>query len=272
MVIDIRNGQAYYETGEKKGTEVILMDFLTEGEQIRLTPQTILVLNYFASGLREEVTGKGSITVGKFSSKKEGDVVVKGNRVDYMPPRSVLNKADMQQTGAVVLRKDRGLSKITILSLFNTAVRSIWPVFRWNPVKEAEIYKLRVYDVQDRLYLEITTDKTSFTYTKSDLIQGEQYWWTVLAFRKGKILAKGEGQFSIITEEDLEKVIKAERGIKEQYLQESTESMITLAMIYQNYELYDDAVNIFLKLHKKYPQNKNIALYLKMLDPDFTKK
>lgn len=272
MVIDIKNGKAYYEAGEKKGQEVTHMDFLTEGDQIRLTPRTVLILNYFASGLREEMAGPGSFTVGKSSSKREDDVITKADRIDYLPPKSAIRKGDIQQTGAVVLRTVGGLSKITILSLSDTAVRSAQPVFRWQPVEGAETYKLRVFDVQDKLFFEITTDTTSFTYSKSDLHRGDQYWWTVLAMARGKIFAKGEGQFSVITEESLEKLIQAEREIIKQYPQESTESMVSLAMIYENHELFDDAADIFRKLHEKYPHNKNIINHLKMLDPNFMMK
>jgi hypothetical protein len=101
--------------------------------------------------------------------------------------------------------------------------------------------------------------------SKLDLTRGEQYWWMILAMAKGRILAKGEGQFLIMTQENEANVSKAEVIIEKAYPEDSAESLISLGLLYQSYELYDDAVNVVKKLNQRYPQNKNIESWLKSL-------
>ena len=64
MVVDL-SGTSVYESGSEKGNQVALMDFLAKGDVIRLEEGARLVLNYFASGLREEIDRSEERRVGK---------------------------------------------------------------------------------------------------------------------------------------------------------------------------------------------------------------
>jgi len=273
LVMDILHGKAYYETGAKKGKEVVLVDFLAEGDTIKLAPQTVLILNYFVSGIKEELTGPGSITVGKSASQPEGAMVVKREKSEYIPPKSAISRAELQQSGAAALRGGKKDSQITLDSLDYTDVRSTQPVFQWRPVEGADTYRIKVSDAQQEiLKLDVETAETNFTVDKSGLIRGEEYCWIVLALAKGKIVAKGEGQFVILTEERLKEVERAEKAIEMQYPQEAPGRLISLAIAYQHYGLLDDAAAILRKLHKAYPENEHIRNWAQALDPGFVAK
>jgi hypothetical protein len=117
MVMDILHGKAFYQSGTKKGKEVVLVDFLTEGDKIKLEAKMTLILNYFASGTQEELTGPGTIIVGKTSSKTEGKVVVKQEKPEYIPPKLQINKAELQQFGASQVRESKIKDgEVTLLS------------------------------------------------------------------------------------------------------------------------------------------------------------
>jgi hypothetical protein len=266
MVMDILHGKAFYQAGNKKGKEVVLVDFLTEGDKIKLAPQTTLILNYFASGTKEELTGPGTITVGKDSSKTEGKIVVKREKPESIPPKLQVSKAELQQFGATQVRQSEIKDgKMTLLSLKDSNTRSTQPVFRWQPVEKAETYWIMVSDFHNTRYLNVETKETTLTYPNSDLIRGTDYEWIVLAIAKGRIIATGEGGFSILTEASLKELERDEQAVKQCYPEETAGQMISLAILYQNYRLFDDAVAILRELRQQYPENVNIKNWL---EPD----
>ncbi len=88
MVVDLKKGRAYYETGDRQSREVILMDFLKTGDKIRLEPDTVLVLNYFDPGVREEISGPGNITVGTGSAGESNTAKVIRTETQKTSPES----------------------------------------------------------------------------------------------------------------------------------------------------------------------------------------
>ncbi|MDM8549734.1 hypothetical protein QUF72_06645 [Desulfobacterales bacterium HSG2] len=281
MIVDLR-GKAFYESG---GQQIILMDFLKTGDEIRLKPGAVLILNYFASGIREEITGPGSITIGIEQSSKEGNVNVSCSKTDYLPPKAVLSREDVQQSGATAFR---GLGdpdkivilgdpdKIVILGPADTAVRS-HPLFRWKSVRRAESYRFRIYDAQKSLYFETKTFETktkeiNFSYDKLALNEDEDYIWTVSAMRAGKVLAMGNGEFSVLNKKNLEELIRAEKKIKTAFPEDSAELLISLALTYRHYKLYDEAAEIVGKLERLYPGNQNIRNWYQNTISDDSRK
>lgn len=266
MVVDVKHGGAVYESGEKKGREVMLMDFLAEGDRIKLGPQTTIVLNYFASGLREEISGPGVITAGLKASQKDGGANVKTAKVDYIPPQTAARTSDVQHAGVVALRDTKAKTKkIFLLALSDSAARSLPLRFRWAPVSGAKKYSLVLTDVLDTIIFKTETDQVEASFQKDGLVLGEEYWWKVRAMSESEVIAKGIGQFHVLTLEDLARLERSERDIKERFSQDSTESRIALAMLYQNYRLNNEAKVILLGLRRKHPRNSNIIRQLKML-------
>lgn len=270
MVVDLEGGPAVYDSGEKQGREVALMDFLAQGDRIRLEAGTRLTLNYFASGRREDITGPGVIVAEVKGSRQEKGAALTGSRVAYLPPKSAVKEADLQHVGAVVLR-DVGEKKkrVVLLSPFKTAVRSPRPVFCWRPVAGAEAYRVQVLDLMDQTLLDVTTARTEMAYPRADLTRGLKYRWIVTALAQGQSLAKGQGRFFLLSEEEAQKVSQAEEAIKSGYPEGTTASLVTLALMYQNHELNDEAAEVYRQLHQRYPDNENITRQLKSVDPNF---
>jgi len=265
MVIDIKEGKAYYEAGEEKGRELMLMDFPKPGDKIRLESGTVLVLNYFATGVREEITGPGKITIGNESSRETEKVRISRSEPDYIPPKSKLNREDLQQFGSSPFRDADPGGIVILRPTDNTAVRSR-PVFRWIPVKGAESYHLRIYDMLEKPCFHAETEKSSFSYDKSDLIPEEIYEWTVSTKAEGNT-ARGKGTFTILGRERLDKMLRSERRVRERYPENSDELLVILAVIYRQYELIDEVADMIRELHHRHPRNRNFERWLRNLSP-----
>jgi hypothetical protein len=97
----------------------------------------------------------------------------------------------------------------------------------------------------------------------------EEYWWTVKALGNGKIVAKGDGRFAVLNEEDLAELSREEKQVVAQCPEGSTERLIFLGLLCKGFDLRDDVRATFLKLHEKYPENENFVLYLEKIDPNF---
>ncbi|MDY6852704.1 MAG: hypothetical protein SV487_11615 [Thermodesulfobacteriota bacterium] len=270
MVVDVKNRDAVYESGEKKGRVVMLMDFLAQGDRIKLGPQATIVLNYFASGLREEISGPGVITAGLQASRKNEGADIKAAKVDYIPPQTAARTSDVQHAGVVALRDTKNKTKkLFLLALSDSAARSLPLRFRWAPVSGAEKYDLVLTDVLDTIVFKTGTDQTEVLFQEDKLVLGEEYWWKVRAMSGPEVMAKAIGQFHVLTLEDLGKLEQSEQDIKKRFSQGSAESQIALAMLFQNYRLNDEAKVILLGLRKKHPRNSNIIRQLKMLRTNY---
>jgi len=271
MVVDLTGGKAVFESGVNKGQEVMLMDFLVEGEKVRLEQGATIVLNYFASGSREKITGPGVIVVGLQSSRKMGQINISSNKVDYIPPQSVVGGRDAQHLGVVVFRDVdiSGKKKVMPMTMANTAVRNTHFTFEWQAFEGADRYKILLYDNQGKLVDQAETSKTSITYSEPKIPRGREFQWTVQALAGEKVLAEGVGRFFLLTMPSLSQLAHTESYIKNHYPGESTEAKIALALLYKKYQLNDDAREILVELKKENPGNKNIAHQLASLKGNY---
>jgi hypothetical protein len=270
MVVDIKGGQAVYVSEAKKDRNVALMDFLAEGDRISLESGTVLVLNYFASGLREEIAGPGIITAGSESSLKGQGVQVKAAKVDYLPKKGAAGEADVQRAGAVAMR-DLGFkrSKLRLTSPHRTAVRSGPAEFIWRPVPEAEEYNLVLRDSQGETVGQGTTDQTAYRLQTPPLVRGKEYTWSVKALAKGETLARGTGRFYLLSETSLERLNGALADLNKRYPEDSTESRIARAVLYRTYQLNEQARALLFGLRRQHPQNVNIIRMIRGLKANY---
>jgi hypothetical protein len=253
IVIDIKQGTAYYEAGEKKDQEIAPADFIEAGANIRLDPGTEMILNYFAPGIREEIKGQGIITVGNEGSETAGDSEISRSETDYTPRLEQV--AESENTDQNQADQNEAKNSIDILRPKHSVIRSPAPVFRWKAAEDASTYALSVSDVRGRLCFFMITRSTEFAYNKPNLVRGQTYGWNVSAMAGGKILATGQGDFSILGQDRLNEVVQAEKSIQEKYPKDSSELLTALAMLYHGYRLNDEAAEIVRTLYQKYPEN-----------------
>lgn len=266
MVMDLKNGSAVYTAGMNKGREVQVMDFLAEGDAVELAPQAVLVLNYFASGLREEITGPGAVTVGPDASRAGEGVSVRTENVEVVPPQAVASVADDQHAGVVVLREMMSPDlEMVLLGLKDTAVRDLPLHFKWAAVEGASNYRFKLVDAVGNIVYETRTTSTDVVFEKPDLVRGDEYVWTVDAMDGDLFLVAGEGRFYLLSEERRAKLVEAEAFVQKHYPAGSTEADVVRAMLCQSNELNDEALAILVSLRGRHPGNPNIVRQIQAL-------
>ncbi len=297
MVVDVQ-GTARYESGSGSDRKVALMDFLAEGDRLNLEAGCTLILNYFSSGNREILTGPGLLTVGLSASTVETSLKMETTKLAFQPKAAVLSQEDGQQAGAIVLRsanaptvrpsmktvswdnlKDRkavylseciGSGKIAPDSLFLTAVSGLRPQMRWKPVEGAQEYEIRVLDDQGRSMVETSTKENAYAYAGADLIRGRRYKWSVTALAGDRTIAQGGGEFRVLSESQLKSLSAAEKDISKVSGRDTVESRVSITLLYQEYQLYDEAAAAVNNLLRDYPDNVNLARRLDLLAPGVT--
>ncbi|MDM8524963.1 hypothetical protein QUF80_16455 [Desulfococcaceae bacterium HSG8] len=291
MVMDIKRSTAYYEIGDKKGREIIILDFLKPGDRIRLKSGAVLVLNYFASGVWEEITGFGKITVGNGRSKGEGQVKIIASEPDYLPPirvgddrskkdedsqseiiasepnyflpKAAFSREDLQQSGVTVFR---GPGSAIVLE--DIAFRSPRPIFRWPRVQGAENYVVHISGT-DYNY---KGQENSFTHNRSDMTRGNSYELKISAMVKDETLKEMKREFYILDQESLDKLILTEKKIRAECPEGSTGLLTRLAFVYRYYKLNDESADMLRKLHHRNPRNENIRRWLQKVAPAYAVK
>jgi hypothetical protein len=269
MVVD-QKGAAQYADGIRKGKDVALMDFLAAGEKITLGSGTTLVLNFFASGAREEVSGPGTLIVGEKGATKADGATVKTEKVDYIPNAGGALAADAQHSGVVVMRDmgDQPSEEVAPLNMVNTAARTLPITFHWESVTLAAKYKFTLTDVNDKVLFETTTTKPQAVCDKADLPRGQEIWWAVKVV-DGPVSAGGGGQFYLLKPEAAAKLEQSEKAIQTRFPKDQMEARIALALLYQKFELNDEARAVLLDLKVKQPKNGNIDKQLTLLQGNY---
>ncbi|MDM8517568.1 hypothetical protein QUF76_15335 [Desulfobacterales bacterium HSG16] len=262
MVMNL-SGQAIYKTGKKEKQPVEIADFFYQGDRIYLGRGAKIVLIYSAGGTREELVGHGIIKVGKTGSEIEDKTVrVKKADINYLPDKAIIKMgtkyAAMPLRGETETDHKIDSDKMKILSLCDTNIRSLNPKFRWQQVEGAKKYKLRISDEEDEQIFETITEGAGFVYGKSGLYHGKDYQWTVLALAGGKAIARAEGWFSILKEAQIRQLEKTESEINVKFPGKNPERLINLALVFQEYALFDATTTILKQLSVHFPENRNI--------------
>ena len=288
MVVDLKGDQLSYVGGDLAGQGIVLMDFLAAGDRVEIKAGTTVVLNYFASGVREEISGPAVVTIGTEGSRKEGEGAIKSEKVAYLPPQSQTTKGDSGHVGATVMKSSDSSHVGSILlrstgremsdevaiapsSLSSTAVRNAPLIFRWQPVNGAEKYQIAVKVGQEEI-LKTSTDKTAYTFEKSGIPRGVEISWSVEALAGDKVIGRGAAKFYLVALPKLQEIADSEQAMAKEFPGESIEGLIARVMMYKQYELNEEARELLLKLREKYPRNVTIVRHIKDLRSNYQPK
>lgn len=277
MILDVTPDAVFREEGEN-WPAVQAMDFLYPGDNIQVSENATLVLNYFASGTREELTGPGTLRVGLEGSEILTGLSLDKETLDYLPEKAELDKAHSQNFGSVAMRRgntrdNRSQAKGLLLNKLNTAVRPGDQTFSWKPVSGASFYRVEIRDYKERVVASYDTDQTSLTVPAGLFAPKISYSWTVTAVEKGKAMDRSKGDFQLIKEQALEKVEKTEQTIFHRFQDTSSdvEELISLALLYEAHGLRDEAAQKLVLALERDPNNTAIKSRLKALNPNLAK-
>ena len=99
MVADVQGDGVKYASGERTGETVEPADFLNAGDRIEIPAGSKLVVNYFQTGVREEISGPAALTVGQGNSAKEGEGEMKSETVTFKPGLPKIGAEDSGHRG-----------------------------------------------------------------------------------------------------------------------------------------------------------------------------
>jgi hypothetical protein len=292
MVVDAPAGQAYYEGGDLDGQPVMIMDFISAGQRLRLERDAELVLNYFDSETREAVSGPGRLTVESTGGRPAGDdLTIHREQAVELPQKMGVGQTDSQKAGTVVMRsiqpgaaRESGPGLLTRrkkdyqalmaqpntfkpLSLYQTAVDTVHPVFRWEPYPGADSYQIIVSDPAGVDLVTTLVVDNFYQYQGPPLMAGQEYAWKVYAARDQIKVGKTQGRFTILDADSIQRLREKIEAIKQRSGGHPTEVRLMAALLYQGYGLYDAAADTLKPLVEQYPQNDNLASRLTLLDP-----
>jgi hypothetical protein len=270
MVVDL-SGTSVYESGSEKGNQVELMDFLAKGDVIRLEEGARLVLNYFASGLREEIDGPGQITIDLEQSRNDQKVAIKSSKVEFVPSQAQVQVGDAQHTGVVALRSPPPMVPPLTASLNpnHTALRGLPIALQWEPQPGVSRYAVVVADVLEDVVFKTETDSTQVVVEKTDIKSGEEYVWKAQDAGAPELGLEGQARFYLLSPEKLSELSHTEAYIKKTYKEGSSEALIALAMLYKKYELNAEAKTVLAELLEANPRNRNINRHMESLGNNY---
>ena len=273
MVVDSKGLPPVFSNPPRAGQEVRLFDFLNTGDRIKLSGGSVLVLNYFASSTREEIKGPGEIEIGSGKSRLEGQALARCESVGYIPPQVKMTAQNNEHVAAVPIRGsgDRPMAAIVPMTLDRTAVRDRSLRFRWQPVPQADLYRLVVVDSGRQVMFETGSDKTAVDWPVASLTPEQEYQWVVRAERKGRPLAEGSGVFRLLGPETREEIAVTEKAIRTRFGDSGPEGRAALAGLYQKYQLNDEARAVWRSLLQEWPDNMNLVLWIKRLRDNYQK-
>jgi hypothetical protein len=151
-----------------------------------------------------------------------------------------------------------------------TAVRRPPILFSWRPVTGAEAYEFVMADANGNTVVTAKNRVPQITYTADDLEAGQEYAWKVTARGRDSVLAEGAGRFFLLRPAALNKVGQAEKDLQARHGSlEAQASLTARALLYQKFQLNDEAREVLTKLRQAHPGNTRIIGQLKALQNNY---
>lgn len=279
MIMDQTGPKSRHASGPLAEKPLEPMDFLYEPDTVSVPQGATLVLNFFETASREEITGPAliKITKGRSEMVQGKPAQIKREALDYLPDKGKIDLASAQNFGNVAFRamlgtKPKEPTKIQVLSLLNTVIRpGTAPSLRWLPVEDADSYTAVLRDGTKKELAASPLSEGPWFPDAALLAPGGQYTWTLTALKKGQPLASAEGSFGLLSEEE-NRTLRAEaKRLAARHSGESTEGRVALAMLYQGYGLKDDAAEILLTLRRQNPDNPAVKRQIGAINPALLK-
>lgn len=267
MVMDVDTPSVQFSDGEP----VEIMAFLGENDVVQIKDGAKVVIIFFESSIREEITGPAVITIGVNGSVSSAgrSSKIRKQSVDYLPPKAQLDKSHYQNFGNIAFRKlgksTSDETQLVITSISNTAyVPDARPMLTWKVYPLADKFVLRVRGPRGE---EVFTTKSS-AISLAERVQGPgRYTWVLEAKQRGKVVASRDGWYSIMTDDEYQ-VMKASRQmIQDEYPAGSMQEMAVLSMLYQGHGLWNEMSLMLMALHKKQPDNVEVVRKIRSINP-----
>lgn len=267
MVMDVENKDVQFTDGGP----VEVMAFLEEHDVLQVQKGAKVIILFFESSIREEISGPATITIGVNGSVSSGgrSTKIRKQTVEYLPPKAEMSKSHHQNFGNIAFRAlgtpKAGETQLVITSISNSVyVPHARPILAWKAYPKAKEFVLTVVGEHGS---ETFTTKASHIMMSTDVQVPGRYTWQLEAKHQGQTVATREGWYTIMSKDSYKSMEKTRQMIQDEYPAGSMQEMAVLSMLYQSYEMWNEMALLLLALNEKQPENAEVIRKIRSINP-----
>jgi hypothetical protein len=131
----------------------------------------------------------------------------------------------------------------------NTLVPTLTPSFRWDSVKDATGYEIKLEDREERILWKTDLSGTEVSYPADAeaLVWGQKYRWRVTAQSSGETIDEAGSTFQVMPGDQAEAVRNAIAELEKQRSVNPSDNgpLFLLAFLYEDNGMLDEAVRVY---------------------------
>ena len=247
LISDVR-GRAVLDGNPQRPAD--LLTELGAGAQLRLDPEARITVLYLATG--DEYILKGP---GRFQVNKDGPTAIEGNvpeqrrlSVQALQPPKARTSSVAQAT--LVMRSASPIISPRLLSPSATKIATAAPVFRWEPVAGAVMYRFQLVDADGRTVAAAETGDTETALPPSLRLQtGAPYSWSVEVRLPGDRKRVSRTEFAVLDAEEMVRLERARPGSKATFSER-----VAYALLLESLDLREEAIASWRTLAAERPE------------------
>ncbi|MCD4783292.1 MAG: hypothetical protein K8T10_05595 [Candidatus Eremiobacteraeota bacterium] len=246
-----------------------LMMELRENDTVKTGKNSKITVVYYSDGHGENYSPNsifkilstgGKVIKGKKPQKskysKRSFKIARGTPKDFRPKGESRNTVHIDRGKPVIFVN---LSKVKIITLN--------PTIMWKKIDEAREYEIFLKDRKNgRKIWKSKTAKTEVTYPSDapPLKYGMSYIWKIKARNGSDVIGEGTTRFDILTKDKVKDIEKIKNKLKEEISKnpKNTTPRVVLAMLYESYDLLDEAAGQYREILKIAPDSKRVQRHL----------
>ena len=268
LITDIQ-GTILLKTGESAQWErAFLTELLREGDLVKVSDGSRVVIQYFSSNTRETVQGPAVLTV-----RRAGGKLMKGE--------AGMMKREPVQSGLSIPRKVKPLNSYKPLGVVQRPAEDLpmtlvhpgpgtmecRPAFAWIRVTGADSYQFLLYHITDGTMINSNCPGNSLAYPESSepMKPGDKYTYKIEALHDDEIIDTCGGSIRVLSPGDMSMVKEARRAFNESLKQEQdhTSAYISMILIYMEQGLQHDAFELCRRVSALHPEDRALHEWLR---------
>jgi len=209
MVTDLK-GEAWAIEGDKP-RKLSMLGYIENPTEVKVDPAAKLAVTYFANGMQYNFAGPARVALESSAPKVIDGQAANAKKVT--PEKAIgggLNSDQWRrlQQATVVMRSVK--TTFTVVGPDKTVLISRDPEFEWTPAAGAKGYRLVVYDPDNKILHEETTEQSRLK-PALDLQPGKRYRWKVDALGVARPVS-ANGAFTLADNAERERMAEMKRA------------------------------------------------------------
>lgn len=242
---------------------------LRENDTVKTGKNSEITVVYYSDGHGENYSSNSA-----FKILSTGGKVIKGKK----PQKSKYSKrsfkiarrrgkdfhAKGESINAVLVGRDK---PVIFVNLSKVKIITLNPTIMWKKINEAKEYEICLKDMnKNKEIWRSKTAKTEVTYPSDapQLEYGGRYKWVIKAKHGLDIVGEGATGFRVLSEEKVKDIEKVKNKLKEEISKnpENTTPRVILAMLYESYDLLNEAAGQYREILKIAPDSERVQKHL----------